>query len=126
MDTESENGSSILPPKHLKTISGLEVFVFCLWIKNLFLIFWSWLSLQPRSFIDLTFMVVSYTFPSKVSSSVISQITCMLTVNGYGKNCIRGVIKKFEDWTRKKKINISEDSKNHLDIDTNLYRKKNH
>lgn len=23
-----------------------------------------------------------------------------------------------------KKINISEDSKNHLDIDTNLYRKK--
>lgn len=30
MDTESENGSSTLPPKHLKTISGLEVFVFCL------------------------------------------------------------------------------------------------
>lgn len=26
----------------------------------------------------------------------------MITVNGYGKNCIRGVIKKFEDWTRKK------------------------
>lgn len=35
MDTKSENGSSTLPPKHLKTISGLEVFVFCLWFLKL-------------------------------------------------------------------------------------------
>lgn len=48
MDTKSENGSSTLPPKHLKTISGLEVFVFCLWFLKHPSYFDVDLGLQPR------------------------------------------------------------------------------